>query len=66
MVDKVHEIKLELETLEKFNGKENVIHIIDYKENESKIFILMEYCECDLREYLKLFHPLDKKLFKIL
>ena len=53
--------ELELETLKKFNGKENIIHIIDYKENESKIFILMEYCECDLKKYLKLFHPLDIK-----
>ena len=55
IVEKKDEIKfdLELETLEKFNGKENIINIIDYKENKKKYFILMEYCECDLKTYLK-------------
>ena len=50
--------------MKKFNGKNNIITTYDFKETEKNYYILMEYCDCDLKTFLKQNYPLNISLIQ--
>ena len=43
----------EINTMKRFSDKENIIKIINFDEDENNYYIIMELCDCDLKDYLE-------------